>query len=56
MRGYLEIKSFAVGVSQVTLKNFFIAIASTYIARLNDEALPPAEQILNFVQADDTVT
>ncbi|MEH1009736.1 hypothetical protein QM027_01045 [Campylobacter concisus] len=31
----------------------FIAIASTYIAKLNDETMPSAEQILNFVQADD---
>ena len=35
-------------------EKFFIALASTYIARLNDEAMPSAEQILNFVQADDT--
>jgi len=35
-------------------EKFFIALASTYIARLNDEALPSAQQILNFVQADDT--
>ena len=35
-------------------EKFFIALASTYIARLNDEALPSAKQILNFVQADDT--
>ena len=35
-------------------EKFFIALASTYIARLNDEALPLAQQILNFVQADDT--
>ena len=34
-------------------EKFFIAIASTYIARLNDEALPSAQQILNFVQAND---
>ena len=34
-------------------EKFFIALASTYIARLSDEALPSAEQILNFVQADD---
>ena len=34
-------------------EKFFIAIASTYIARLNDEALPSAKQILNFVQADE---
>lgn len=34
-------------------EKFFIAIASTYIARLSDEALPSSEQILNFVQADD---
>ena len=33
-------------------EKFFIALASTYIARLNDEALPSAQQILNFVQAD----
>ena len=33
-------------------EKFFIAIASTYIAKLSDEALPPAKQILNFVQAD----
>ena len=35
-------------------EKFFIALASTYIARLNDEAMPSAQQILNFVQADDT--
>ena len=35
-------------------EKFFIALASTYIARLNDEALPSAQHILNFVQADDT--
>ena len=35
-------------------EKFFIAIASTYIARLNDETMPSAQQILNFVQADDT--
>ena len=34
-------------------EKFFIALASTYIARLNDEALPSAQHILNFVQADD---
>ena len=34
-------------------EKFFIALASTYIARLNDKTLPSAEQILNFVQADD---
>ena len=34
-------------------EKFFIALASTYIARLNDEALPSAQNILNFVQADD---
>ena len=34
-------------------EKFFIALASTYIARLNDEAMPSAQQILNFVQADD---
>ena len=34
-------------------ENFFIALASTYIARLNDEAPPSAQNILNFVQADD---
>ena len=34
-------------------EKFFIALASTYIARLNGEALPSAQQILNFVQADD---
>ena len=34
-------------------EKFFIAIASTYIARLNDEAPSSAQQILNFVQADD---
>ena len=33
-------------------EKFFVALASTYIARLNDEALPSAKQILNFVQAD----
>jgi len=33
-------------------EKFFIALASTYIARLNDEALPSAQHILNFVQAD----
>ena len=35
-------------------EKFFIALASTYIARLNDEAPPSAQQILNFAQADDT--
>ena len=35
-------------------EKFFIALASTYIARLNDETLPSAQQILNFAQADDT--
>ncbi|WP_148824123.1 SMI1/KNR4 family protein [Campylobacter concisus] len=35
-------------------EKFFIALASTYIARLNDEALPSTKHILNFVQADDT--
>ena len=35
-------------------EKFFIALASTYIARLNDETLPSAQNILNFVQADDT--
>ena len=35
-------------------EKFFIALASTYIARLNDETMPSAQQILNFVQADDT--
>lgn len=34
-------------------EKFFIALASTYIARLNDETLPSAKQILNFVQAND---
>ena len=34
-------------------EKFFIALASTYIARLNDETLPSAQNILNFVQADD---
>ena len=33
-------------------EKFFIALASTYIARLNDEAMPSTEQILKFVQAD----
>ena len=35
-------------------EKFFIALASTYIARLNDEAMPSAEHFLNFAQADDT--
>ena len=35
-------------------EKFFIALASIYIARLNDETLPSAEHILNFVQANDT--
>ena len=35
-------------------EKFFIALASTYIARLNDEAMPSAQQILNFVQTDNT--
>ena len=35
-------------------EKFFVALASTYIARLNDEAMPSSEQILNFVQANDT--
>ena len=34
-------------------EKFFIALASTYIARLNGEAIPSAQQILNFVHADD---
>lgn len=34
-------------------EKFFIALASTYIARLNDEALPSAQHILNFVKAND---
>ena len=34
-------------------EKFFIALASTYIARLNDAAMPSAQNILNFVQADD---
>ena len=34
-------------------EKFFVALASTYIARLNGEAMPSAQQILNFVQADD---
>ena len=34
-------------------EKFFIALASIGIARLNDEPLPPTEQILKFVQADD---
>ena len=34
-------------------EKFFIALASTYIARLNNEALPSTQNILNFVQADD---
>ena len=35
-------------------EKFLVALATTYIARLNDEALPSAQHILNFVQADDT--
>ena len=35
-------------------EKFFIALASTYIARLNSETMPSSEQFLNFVQADDT--
>ena len=35
-------------------EKFFIALASTYIARLNGETMPSSEQILNFVQANDT--
>ncbi|QPH98714.1 SMI1/KNR4 family protein [Campylobacter concisus] len=34
-------------------EKFFIALASTYIARLNGETLLPAEQILKFVKADE---
>ena len=34
-------------------EKFFIALASIGISRLNDETIPPTEQILNFVQADD---
>ena len=34
-------------------EKFFIALASTYIERLSDEALPSSEHILNFVQAND---
>ena len=33
-------------------EKFFIALASIYIARLNEETLPSTEQILKFVQAD----
>ena len=33
-------------------EKFFIALASTYIARLNGETMPSSEQILNFIQAD----
>ena len=33
-------------------ERFFIALASIYIARLNGETMPSAQQILNFVQAD----
>ena len=32
-------------------EKFFIALASTYIARLNDKTMPLAEQILKFVKA-----
>ena len=34
-------------------EKFFIALASIYTTRLNGEAMPSAQQILNFVQADD---
>ena len=34
-------------------EKFFIALASTYIARLNKETMPLAEQILKFVKADE---
>nr|WP_314538284.1 SMI1/KNR4 family protein [uncultured Campylobacter sp.] len=34
-------------------EKFFIALASTYIARLNDKTMPLAEQILKFVKADE---
>ena len=34
-------------------EKFFIALASIDIARLNDEAMPLAEQILKFVKADE---
>ena len=34
-------------------EKFFIALASIYITRLNGETMPPTEQILKFVQADD---
>ena len=50
MRGYLAIRSFVVGVSQT--RNFYSA-CNFDIVRLNNEALLPTEQILNFVQADD---
>ena len=33
-------------------EKFFIALASIYIARLNGETMPSAQQILNLVQAD----
>lgn len=36
-------------------ERFFIALANIDISRLNDETLPSAEQILNFVQAGDAV-
>ena len=35
-------------------EKFFVALAITYIARLNVEAMPSAEQMLKFVQANDT--
>jgi len=37
-------------------EKFFIVLASIDIARLNDEAMPKAEEVLKFVQTDSTRT
>ena len=53
MRGCLETKSFAAGASRAILRDFFRALASIDIARLSKNAVPCAEEIAKFVQADD---
>ena len=49
----LEVKKLCSRRVASDFEKFFIAIANTYIARLNGEAMPSAQQILNFVQEDD---
>ena len=50
MRDYLAMKKFAANALRV--RNFH-STCNFDIVRLNNEALLPTEQILNFVQADD---